>query len=205
MVIYGALNIPLPYLPGTSTSGDTPSSVLILGGSSATGAAAIQLLRLAHPSLPILATSSPKNHAHVASRGATRVFDYHSPSVVSDIKTASPGGRGVDMIIDCVSAGASQTDICDVIDPSGSKKYASLMTGVEVPVPQDVTKFDVIGSSLVKLQDREAIVQALTRLVEEDKYKLPVPVRVVGHGLEQLPSVMDEVMSVSCEKLVVTL
>ena len=46
------LKTPLPFLEGGPTSGLQPSSVLILGGSSAVGAATIQLL----PTLPIRAT-----------------------------------------------------------------------------------------------------------------------------------------------------
>lgn len=205
MSILEGLNVPLPFLPEISTSGITPTSVLILGGSSATGTAAMQLLRLAYPDLPILATGSPRHHVHISSRGATKLFDYHSPTVVSDIKNASPGGKGVDMIIDCVSAGASQTDICDVLDPAGSRKYANLMTGVEVPVPQNVAKSDIIGTSLVKIPGKESVIPALTELAQTGKYKVPVPIRVIGHGLEQLPPIMDEVKNVSCEKVIITL
>ena len=200
------LKIPLPDLPNTSTSGRTPTSILVLGGSSSVGAAAIQLLRLACPSLPILATSSPQHHAHLASLGATKLFDYRSPTVVSDIKAASPDASGVDMIIDCVDAGAAKTDICDVLDPSGSKMYAGVIAGPRsVPVPEGITKLDIGGWSIFDVQGGKQIIPALTRLVEEGKYKVPLPVKVVGHGLEQVPMVMDKVKGVSGEKLVVTL
>ena len=205
MAIHVGLDIPLAYLPNTSTTGHIPKSILILGGSSATGAAAIQLLRLAYASLPILATSSPQHHRHLGSLGATMVFDYHSHTIVSDIKATSPNASGVDMIIDCVGAGAAQTDICDVFDPTGSKKYAAVITGADVPVPEGVTKIDVSGWSLVDLQGGRQIIPALTSLVEEGKYKVPLPVKVVGHGLDQVPKVMDQLKNVSGEKLVVTL
>lgn len=204
MAILG-LKIPLPYLPNTSTLGRTPASILILGGSSAVGAAAIQLLRLAYPSLLILATSSPRYHAHLASLGARKLFDYRSPTVVSDIKGTFPEASGIDMIIDCVSAGAAQTDICDVLDPTGSKMYAAVIAGADVPVPEAVTKLNISGWSIFDVQGGKQIIPALTRLVEEGKYKVPLPVKVVGHGLEQVPMAMDKLKGVSGEKLVVTL
>ena len=175
----------------------------MLGGSSATGAAAIQLLREAYPSLPILATSSEKHHALLKNLGATHVADYKSPSVVADLKAALPGG--VDVIIDCVSAGASQTDICDVLDPLGSKRYAAVFTGVPVSVPEGVIKIDVSGLDVIGAQGGKGLIPSLTRLVEEGTYRPPLPVRVVGHGLEQLAGVLDEVKSVSGEKVVLTL
>lgn len=110
------------------------------------------------------------------------------------------------MIIDCVSAGITQTDICDVLDDDGSKMYASVITSLDSPVvAKGVTKILINGWSVTEIQGGEYIIPALTRLVEEGHYKPPLPVRVVGHGLEQLPKVMDQVSSASGEKLVVVL
>ena len=130
--IVNSLKIPISFLQGTSTEGQAPSSVLVLGGSSATGAATIQLLRKAYPSLPILATSSEKHHARLTDLGATYIVDYNMPGV-------------------------------------------------------------------------KQLIPSLTKLVEEDTYRVPLPVRNVGHGLGQLPDVLDEVKTVSGEKLVLTL
>ncbi|MCJ1474329.1 hypothetical protein MMC13_002987 [Lambiella insularis] len=203
--IVNSLKITLPFLRGMSTEGQVPSSVLILGGSSGTGAAAIQLLRKAYPSLPILVTSSTKHHARLNDLGATHVIDYKSPSAVADIKAASPGAAGVDVIIDCVSAGASQTDISDVLNPAGSKKYAAVVTGLPFPVREGVNKLEVDAWSMVDMQGGEQLIPSLTKLVEEGTYRVPLPVRVVGLGLEELPNVLDEIKTVSGEKLVVKL
>lgn len=81
--IIDGLRIPLPFLPDTPQSGRLPSSMLVLGGSSVTGAAAIQLLRMAHPLVPIYATSSPRNFARLDDLGVTEAFDYHSPSTAT--------------------------------------------------------------------------------------------------------------------------
>ena len=203
--IVNSLKIPLPFLQGTSTEGQAPSSILVLGGSSATGAAAIELLRKAYPSLPILATSSVKHHARLNQLGTTHVFDYKSPSVISDIKAASPGGVGVDTVIDCVSASVSQPDISDVFDPNGSKRYAAVITGLPVQVAEGVNTLDVGAWPMLDMQGGKQLIPSITKLVEEGTYKVPLPVRVVGHGLEELPNVLDEVKVVSGEKVVVTL
>jgi NADPH:quinone reductase-like Zn-dependent oxidoreductase len=169
------------------------------------GAAAIQLLRLSYPSLPIFATSSTSHHARLASLGATKLFDYRSVRVVSDIIAASPGAKGVDMIIDCVAAGARQGDICSSLDSSGSKKYAAVISGVTVPVPDGITRLYISGWSVLDMTGGEKVIPALTELIECGRYRVPLPVKVVGHGLGQIPDVMDQVKNVSGAKLVVAL
>ena len=124
---------------------------------------------------------------------------------MADIKAMSPAAAGIDVIIDCVSAGASQKDISDVFDPAGSKRYAAVLTGVEVTVPEGVNKLDVNAWSMFDMQGGKQLIPSLTKLVEEGKYRVPLPVRAVGHGLEVLGIVLDEVKSVSGEKVVVTL
>lgn len=51
----------------------------------------------------------------------------------------------------------------------------------------------------------EKIIPALTKLVEDGEYQVPLPVKVVGHGLEQISEVMDQVKNVSGAKLLVVL
>ncbi|RFU27771.1 hypothetical protein B7463_g8581, partial [Scytalidium lignicola] len=199
------LKIPIPNFSLPAVAEKAPLSILILGGSSAIGAAAIQLLRLSYPQLPIFATSSPRNHERLLSLGATKVFDYHSPTLVVDITATSPDARGVDMILDCVAAGATQTGICDALDITGSMKYAAVVSGVNVPVPERVSKLDVVGWALVDMPGGELVIPALTWLIETGQYRVPLPVKVVGNGLDKVPEVLNQVKSVTGTKLVVTL
>lgn len=201
------LKIAIPNFAGASNaeSEPEPKSILVLGGSSVVGASAIQLLRLAYPSLPIFATSSPAHHDRLLSLGATEVFDYKSPTLISDIKAASPESRGIDIIFDVVGSGASQTDIYDTLDPNGSKKYGALVTSKSATVPEGVTKIETGGWTLLGMPGGEQVIPALTELIESGNYKLPAEVKVVGHGLEQIPEVMDQVRGVSGQKLIVTL
>jgi NADPH:quinone reductase-like Zn-dependent oxidoreductase len=161
---------------------------------------------LTYPSLPIFATSSQAHHARLLSLGATALFDYRSPSVALDIKAASPESRGVDLIIDCVASGATQLDICDTLDPAGLVKYGLVETGVDVPVPEGVNKIVCGGWALMSMPGGEVVIPALTELIEEGKYQVPLPVKVVGRGLEQVNEGLEKLKSgVSGTKLVVTL
>jgi NADPH:quinone reductase-like Zn-dependent oxidoreductase len=185
--------------------GKAPASILILGGSSAVGAAAILLLRVAYPFMPIIATSSTKNHDKVLELGATAVIDYKSASVVAYIKAASPQGKGVDTIFDCVSSAATQPDIFDTLDQAGSKRYAEVMTGARISVPDHVEGMLVSMQTIFDLRGSQQLLPRLTRLLEEGKYRVPLPVRNLGHGLENLPGVLMEVLAASGEKLVLSM
>ncbi|KAK6206709.1 hypothetical protein QIS74_13197 [Colletotrichum tabaci] len=77
-------------LPAADVAGAdaTDRAILIWGGASSVGVAAIQLAKAAgfgH----IFATASPKNHAVLQKLGATRCFDYNSPVVAEDIRAAA--------------------------------------------------------------------------------------------------------------------
>ncbi|CAI6316298.1 unnamed protein product [Periconia digitata] len=204
-VIAGSFGTPLAFLPELENAGVVPSSVLVLGGSSVTGAAAIQLLRYAYPSMPIYATSSRHNFDQVKAVGATEVFDYHSPSIVADIKAQTPGSKGVDTIFDFVAAGASQTDICDVLDPAGLKQYGAVVTGVDISVPDGVKYAIKDAYDVSEMKGGGSVFPMLTQLVEEGKYKLPVEVKIEGHGLESIPQAVEKLPKVSGAKLVITL
>ncbi|KAF9894497.1 hypothetical protein FE257_006380 [Aspergillus nanangensis] len=193
----------LQFLPDGPQTGFSPSSVLILGGSSALGGAVIQLLRLAVPDCMVLVTSSPRHHVRLTSRlGAHRAFDRHSASIVEDVRSASPGARGVDAIVDAVGAGSTERHVFDILDADGPKRYAQVWTGdPEIEVPSGVDSVMFKGADLPRLQGGKNIMLALRTLLEEGKYQLPVPVHKVG-GLEEGLDLMRQ--GVSGAKLVVT-
>lgn len=168
------LRTSLPFLKDGPTTEFSPASVLVLGGSSALGAATIQLLRLAAPDCTILATSSAKHHSTIINTlGADRAFDRNSASLVMDVRSASPGSRGVDAIIDAVGAGGTQPDVFDTFEINGPKKYAQVWTGhEEIKVPTGVNSVMFRGRDLPNLQGGENIMQTLQELLEHRKYKL---------------------------------
>jgi threonine dehydrogenase-like Zn-dependent dehydrogenase len=96
--------------PAAGIEGRDPTGVpiLIWGGASAVGSAAIQVARAAGFD-PVLTTASPKNHDSLKEAGATRVFNYSSPTVVDDIKGAvALTGKKLSVMFDAVSSGLGQ-------------------------------------------------------------------------------------------------
>ncbi|CAI6088582.1 unnamed protein product, partial [Clonostachys chloroleuca] len=86
---YLILNVNGFGLPAAGIDGQDASSVLILiwGGASGVGAAAIQVAKDAGFE-PIFVTASPKNHEPLLKAGASGAFDYNSPTVVEEIRKA---------------------------------------------------------------------------------------------------------------------
>lgn len=115
-------------LPGRPLAPVTQSSpVLVFGGSSSTGTAAIQLLRLA--GYEPIATCSPHNFDLVRSYGASAVFDYRDPGCTADIKHFTR--NGLSFALDCISTTASMQFCYQVIGRAGGK-YTSLEPYAEV-------------------------------------------------------------------------
>ena len=163
------------------------SSVLILGGSSGVGASAIQLLRLAlGNSATILSTNSPAHNKRLVSLGVTACFDRYLPAgkLVEAIQKASPGGEGVDAILDAVAVMAASTDgayktttdmhdknkdnekekekesphaLFEVLKNDGRKLYTHVFTGREVQgIPEGVRCTKVFAHMMLRdLQGRD--------------------------------------------------
>lgn len=186
-------------------SGSRPDSILVLGGSSGVGAAAIQLLRNALPSSTILTTSSATHHPHLTSLGATKTLDRNSPTLVSDIRSATEGGKGVDVIIDAVASAATATNIFDTLRADGPREYSQVFTGDQVSVPEDVKRTVVFGRKIFELPGGKNSMTALVDLMNQGKYKLPIEVQKVGNGFESIEPGLEQLKNgVSGTKLVVT-
>jgi NADPH:quinone reductase-like Zn-dependent oxidoreductase len=101
------LDLPLPSATKPEKTGKT---VLVWGGASSVGVAAVQLA--AASGARVISTASTHNHDLVKSVGADLVFDYKSPTVVDDIadalsKTDFVGvydANGEDATVDAISA-----------------------------------------------------------------------------------------------------
>ncbi|KAG9251015.1 chaperonin 10-like protein [Emericellopsis atlantica] len=200
------LTAPVPFLHHGPTGILRSGSVLVLGGSSALGAASIQLLKLSLPECRILTTVSPRHKPLVEGLGVDAVINRSSTTIAQDVKSATEG-RGVDAILDAVGAGASQRDIFDAFNLNGPRRYAQVWTGdEEIGVPDGVNSITFRSRDVGTLQGGHSIMSALERLLEEGRYKLPLPVRVVGKGLEGIEAGIELIgKGVSGEKLVVTL
>lgn len=112
----------LALLPSTPEQpGEKPLSVLVYGGSTATGTIAIQLLRLS--GLDPITTCSPHNFELVRSRGAEAVFDYADPDTPAAIKRHT-GGQ-LKHVLDCISDTQS-VEACFKAMARVGGRYASL-------------------------------------------------------------------------------
>jgi len=198
------LHVPLPHLDPTGSS--SLKSILVLGGSSGVGAAAIQLLRLALPSATILTTSSAKHHAHLVSLGATKCFERSAQEDTSAIKAATPGGSGVDAILDAVTAAASQPAVFTALNPTGPNIYSQVVTGQNVEVPKGVNLTAVFGRQIFNAKGGMTAMPGLANLVQSGKYKVPIKVEVLGKGFDTIGQGLDKLMKgASGTKYVVSL
>ncbi|KAI0548089.1 hypothetical protein F4679DRAFT_551940 [Xylaria curta] len=105
--LFNCLNFAFPPSK-EGIDGDDPKGkpILIWGGSSAVGLSAIYLASKAGFG-PIYTTASPKNHEALLALGATRCFDYRSPTVVDEIRAAvaTESGRKLAVVFDAVATG----------------------------------------------------------------------------------------------------
>ena len=199
--ITGGLHVPLPYLDPTGSS--SLRSVLVLGGSSAVGAAVIQLLRLALPSATILATSSANHHAHLVSLGATKCFERSAQEDTSAVKAATPDGSGVDAILDAVTAAASQPTVFTAFNPTGTKTYSHVFAGQNVEVPEGIASTTMNAKQIF---DTKGGMASLTSLVQSGKYKVPIKVEILGAGFDAIEQGLDKLTKgISGTKYVVSL
>ncbi|KAF7879130.1 hypothetical protein EAF04_000329 [Stromatinia cepivora] len=120
--LYQSLQLPLPTSPASEKF-----PVLIYGGSTATGALAIQYAKLS--GLQVITTSSARNFAYLESLGADKVFDYNSPTCSQDIKEYT--NDSIKHAFDCISEGTS-TEITVAAMSSSGGVYSTLL-----PVPTE--------------------------------------------------------------------
>lgn len=197
------LKIPLPGLSKISIS-NSIQSALVLGGSSAVGAAAIQLLRLALPHVFIITTSSVAHHAHLQSLGASKCLERGAQDDSTVLKASTPYGTGVDVIIDAVAAGASSPAVYQAFRVDGPKLYSLVITGPPPKFPEGIQGVLVGGQDM--LDAEPDAMPYLGKLVVEGKYKLPLKIEVVGKGWDAIDAGLKRYPAgYSGTKLVVTL
>lgn len=97
-----------------------PVPVLVYGGSTGTGTAAIQLLKLA--GYIVVATCSEHNFDLVTSYGADAVFDYRHADCIVDIKRYTR--NGLRYALDCISTSQSMQFCYDALGRSGGRYTA---------------------------------------------------------------------------------
>ncbi|KAG5661873.1 hypothetical protein KAF25_004112 [Fusarium avenaceum] len=126
--LYQSLGLPEPETPAAEKF-----PILIYGGSTATGALAIQFARSS--GLEVVTTASPRNFDYLKSLGADAVFDYSSETCAEDIKRHTQGR--LKHVLDCISKGKSTEISVRALSDDGGL-YSTLL-----PVPDnEVKKFN---------------------------------------------------------------
>ncbi|KAL5603984.1 hypothetical protein FOVSG1_006734 [Fusarium oxysporum f. sp. vasinfectum] len=108
--LFNCLNFGFPAA-GLDGEDRTGVPILIWGGASGVGTAAIQLAKSAGFS-PIVTTASFRNHGALFELGATHTFDYRSARVVDDIRSViARGGKELLTVFDAVVGGADPLEL----------------------------------------------------------------------------------------------
>ncbi|KIX93541.1 uncharacterized protein Z520_10719 [Fonsecaea multimorphosa CBS 102226] len=220
------LALQLPTVPNAKPTGKT---LLVWGGSTSVGCNAIQLAVAA--GYEVIATASPRNFELVKRLGAVQVFDYKSPTVVEDIRTAFKGRTTAGAM--SIGQGAAEKCLDILASCKKGNKFLS-MASYPFPatpperfvVPQIAfhyvmsmiylwfkaqrhgiqSKF-IFGDTLVDNEIGPAMYEHfLPEALAEGSFTAAPKSEVVGHGLESIQQAMDvHKKGVSAKKIVVTL
>ncbi|KAI7974976.1 hypothetical protein EIK77_002756 [Talaromyces pinophilus] len=109
--------------------------LLIWGGASSVGTAAIQLAR-AMGLKPIFTTASPANHEALLSLGATQCFDYRDPDIVNIVRAAAEKKENIiKYILDtvCKEGSPGTIDQCESIATAPDVTFASCLPQIGNP------------------------------------------------------------------------
>lgn len=205
--LFQKLKLATPDKPTSSAE-----TILIYGGSTATGALGIQLLKLS--GYQVVTTCSPRNFDYVKSLGADAAFDYSSSDCVEQIKKFA--NNKLQYTWDTIALEGS-VKICAAALESGGH-YASLLPVKDFP-RDDVSNastllYSVYGEAVDKpffktegiAEDYDFGVKftnILRKLIKEDKIKVHKP-KLMDGGLDGILEGLSLLQSdkVSGEKLV---
>ncbi|KAJ3175785.1 hypothetical protein HDU87_005779 [Geranomyces variabilis] len=130
--LYQSLNLPLP-----KSSDKRTGTVLIYGGSTATGTLAIQYAKLS--GWKVVATSSPHNFDLIKSLGADHVVDYSAKDAGKQIRDYT--NDKLAHVFDCISTDDSIAIAVAALGSAGGK--ISTLLDVKLPASADATKITV--------------------------------------------------------------
>lgn len=172
--------------------------VVVYGGSSSVGAAAIQLA--ANAGYRVIATASAANLDLCRECGASEAFDYKSPTVAGDI-AAAVGNNHFKGLYNAI--GVPET--FDIVTPIMEKLGGGFLANTKPPskLPESINAKFVLG-----ITDSSFPVwkNFITEALVQGKLKCLPKAKVVGKGLESLVEAFEiRQGTVTAEKIVVEL
>jgi NADPH:quinone reductase-like Zn-dependent oxidoreductase len=180
--------------------------MLVWGGASSIGGAAVQIAKLM--GFSVYATASEKHHPYIKSLGARSVFDYRGHDVVGSIvRAARQDGVTIKVGFDAVGALESCMEILKEFKEEGTAKLASA-----IPLSEDSPKVDGVEVKFVAAstdeKERTEFFHFIFNVWLKEKLEkgefVPSPkIEVVEGGLESAQKALDELKKgVSGVKLV---
>jgi NADPH:quinone reductase-like Zn-dependent oxidoreductase len=199
----------LPIAVGTAWSGwysiDVPrdtaytpadkEGMLVWGGASSNGSAAMQIAKLM--GFTVYATASEKHHEYLKGLGASKMFDYKSEDVVASIvKAARDDGVTIRTGYDAVGQLQSCLDILKEFKGEGTAKLASATPLSEDSPTMEGVQVKFVAAPLDE-KERTEFFHFVFRVWLKEKLEtgefVPSPkVRVVEGGLEAANKALDE-------------
>jgi NADPH:quinone reductase-like Zn-dependent oxidoreductase len=188
----------------------TGKTLLIWGGSTAVGSAAIQLGVAA--GYEVITTASPKNFEYVKKLGASATLDYRSPYIVEELIEACKG-KVMAGAIPIASAAAAMSpnnvfqSCCDVLLKSeGSKFIAAAMRLPEI-IPEGISTKFIWGGTLKDNEVGKVVYEDyLPKALAEGAFIAAPEAVVVGKGLGSIHDAFEiQKRGVSAKKIVITL
>jgi len=199
-------DLKFPRSPAKTDKGD--SALLVWGGSSSVGSSAVQIGKAL--GLKVFATASPANFDYVKSLGASAVFDYHDPNVVSHILAATKeAGVTITKGFDSISENGTHQLASDVLVGSGKGGELAIVldwpAGVKEPEGVELLRTNATRSGL---DQSELGAWFFNEWLEEAMAKgtvVPAPKpKIVDGGIGVTQKVFDMLKAgVSATKLVV--
>ncbi|KAM0555851.1 hypothetical protein ACHAPJ_006250 [Fusarium lateritium] len=199
--LFGGATLSMKYPSLTPES--TGETVLIWGGSSSVGGAAIQLAKAA--GYEVITTASAKNHDYVKSLGADHIFEYKSPQVTKDIASLLTGKKFVGAVEASGSDEAMTAAGQAIAHAEGVRKIICVRgpsNELQDVKTQSILSTSIIGTPIAKAVFGDFVPAAL----EQGKFKAVPEAEVVGKGLESIQLGINTLAKgVSAKKIVISL
>ena len=194
------LSLRKPTTPTVKSSGEV---LVIWGGASSVGTAAVQLAKAA--GYEVVTTASKKNFELVKKLGAGVVVDYNDENAVEQIVQAVKGKNFVG-VYDAVGGSAWKACVEVASRSDGNKFVASTVRGFPEPTEGVIMKA-IFSLDIMKNEVGKAVWEDfLPAALEKGEFVCaPEPI-IAGRGLESVQAGLDMLSKgVSAKKVVVTL
>jgi NADPH:quinone reductase-like Zn-dependent oxidoreductase len=196
------LALPLPVIDPP----DRKETVLVWGGSTSVGSNGIQLARCA--GYRVIATASPRNFGYVGSLGAAAAVDYHSRT--AEVEIVRELGDSPLAGILAIGSGSLPAALSIASKVPGRKRVATaqpqlIRLRTALHRSQGIHVSGIWGGTLKDNEVGPGIyADFLPAALASGAYRAAPEALVVGEGLEQIPSALDQLRKgVSARKLVV--